>query len=259
MVSGAAHDVARMVRERATMATPRRPARRRPAVVRRPAAGAWGAAGRVLALLVAVVVLGQAGHVGATGGPSYSGAEVAHFEALGLGSEYGGASPVVRRWQGTVRVSLAGEPTADDRATLASVVAELAALVAPVRIDVVQRSADITVHLVPPADFASIVPDYVPGNDGFFSVWWQADVLERGAIVVDRGAPADVRAHLVRHELVQTMGLMIDSDDPGSVLFGRPTRVTSLTALDRVALRLLYDQRIRPGMTAAEVEAAVGT
>lgn len=210
-----------------------------------------------IVLLAVVATQGQAGHVNATERAVYSAAEVAHFEVLGLGSEYGEASPVVRKWRTPVRVGLAGGATAVDRAALSGTIAELAALIDPVRIELVDSTPNLTVHLVPSEAFAATIPGYVPGNDGFFRVWWHDDILDRAEVVVDTGAPPAIRAHLICHEVTQSLGLMIDSADPNSVLFSHPTKVTSLTSLDRAALRLLYDTRVRPGMSAAQVEAAI--
>lgn len=68
----------------------------------------------------------------------------------------------------------------------------------------------------------------------------------------DQG-PRTVEGCLVQ-EVTQVLGLMNDLDPDADSVFSDSGRQVTLTARDRLMLRLLYDRRLRPGMPWAEVE-----
>ena len=100
----------------------------------------------------------------------YTSEEIDYFLEVALGTEFGGGSAVVRRWEQDVRIAVLGSPTAADRQTLADVVADVNALVGPVELQLVDVDPTITVHFLDPSEFSSVEPNYVPGNLGFFWV-----------------------------------------------------------------------------------------
>ena len=65
--------------------------------------------------------------------------------------------------------------------------------------------------------------------------------------------PPLTRASCVHEEMAQAMGLPNDSPDARPSLFNDSLEFAFLTDHDEILLRMLYDPRLRPGMTAAEV------
>ena len=57
----------------------------------------------------------------------------------------------------------------------------------------------------------------------------------------------------VHEEMAQAMGLPNDSPEARPSLFNDDLEFALLTEHDAILLRMLYDPRLRPGMTAAEV------
>ncbi|MCQ8205510.1 DUF2927 domain-containing protein, partial [Vibrio parahaemolyticus] len=60
------------------------------------------------------------------------------------------------------------------------------------------------------------------------------------------------RLSCVHEEMAQAMGLPNDSPDARPSLFNDDLEFALLTDHDAVLLRMLYDPRLRPGMTAAQ-------
>jgi len=65
--------------------------------------------------------------------------------------------------------------------------------------------------------------------------------------------PPFTRLSCVNEEMAQAMGLPNDSPEARPSLFSDSLEFALLTQHDAVLLRMLYDPRLRPGMTAAEV------
>jgi hypothetical protein len=65
--------------------------------------------------------------------------------------------------------------------------------------------------------------------------------------------PPLTRMSCVHEEMAQAMGLPNDSPEARPSLFNDDLEFALLTEHDAILLRMLYDPRLRPGMTAAEV------
>jgi hypothetical protein len=73
------------------------------------------------------------------------------------------------------------------------------------------------------------------------------------AIVLIRAEhPPFTRMSCVQEEMAQAMGLPNDSDEARPSLFNDTREFAFLTEHDAILLRMLYDPRLRPGMTAEE-------
>ena len=79
-----------------------------------------------------------------------------------------------------------------------------------------------------------------------------------GAVIL---IPTDLGRFVVRsciiEELTQAMGLFNDSDDIEPSIFNDSSPSMALTDHDRILLQLLYDERLRPGMSWEEAEPIV--
>ncbi len=88
---------------------------------------------------------------------------------------------------------------------------------------------------------------YAFGDPGNASVYSAVMILIRAE------HPPLTRLSCVHEEMAQAMGLPNDSPDARPSLFNDSLEFALLTEHDEVLLRMLYDPRLRPGMTAAEV------
>lgn len=180
--------------------------------------------------------------------------------AVGLGAEYGGSNGIIVKWSGPVRISLAGKPSAPDKAALDQVVAELGELIAPTSISVVTANENVVVHFAPEAEFDTILPQYEPVNMGYFWTWWDAQpsIAKAEVLISTTGLTQRERNHLIREEVTQMLGLMRDvDDDPKSIFYAAWTDTNSYTESDRQLVRALYCADVRSGMDQNELREAL--
>lgn len=139
---------------------------------------------------------------------------------------------------------------------MAKVISELNELVGDLELELVQGNANVDIHFEPESKFRSILPGYVPGNTGFFWVWWHgSDIYEATVLIAsDQWVPQQIRSHLIREELTQALGLMRDSYSyPESIFYQDWTSVTEYSDIDREIIRILYLDDVVAGMTREDV------
>lgn len=79
-----------------------------------------------------------------------------------------------------------------------------------------------------------------------------------GAMIVIKAELQGVfRTSCIHEELTQALGLMNDSDEVRPSIFNDDQEFALLTEHDEYLIRILYDRRLHPGMTAEEVRAAL--
>ena len=190
----------------------------------------------------------------------------------------------IRRWNGPVRIGLrfgASVPAAQrttDTARVAAYVAELArATRHPIRFDntnpnfIVQIvNEDERLAIAPvayaaisdltPTDLASIVnmPQstyclvYADSKPGTF-------VYRRAFAVIRAEHPDLLRLSCLHEEIAQGLGLANDSPRARPSIFNDNDEFALLTPQDALMLRMLYDPRLTPGMTADEARPVAET
>ncbi len=106
----------------------------------------------------------------------YSVDEIDYFTEIAFGAEFGGATPLLRRWRSgsgpLIRIN--GTPSSTDREVLDSVIAEINRL-APVDIEIVADFPTVEMHFVPQSEFQALLPQAPPGNIGLVWIWWGED------------------------------------------------------------------------------------
>ncbi|TRW99172.1 DUF2927 domain-containing protein [Paracoccus sp. M683] len=183
----------------------------------------------------------------------------------------------LRRWQAPVAMQIAWGAASDiatqrrDRAEIAAFVSRLARVSGhdaglvgdggnfAVLILTEDERRDIGDHLsriipgIPPADIAAL-RDLDPGN--FCTVF----AYSRGAgssyvnavALIRAELPPRLRSSCIHEELAQGMGLANDSPGARPSIFNDDEEFALLTLHDELLLRILYDPRLRPGMSEAE-------
>lgn len=184
--------------------------------------------------------------------------EINYFTLIALGTEFGDSRPVVSKWARPVRVQVHGTPTTADRETLRSVMVEVNRLLGEEKLLLVERDPNLKLYFVPQSQFSDYDPDYVPGNKGFATVFWDAQnrIYKGIVLVTTEGITQQERSHLIREELTQALGLLKDTYDyPDSIFYQAWTDTTEYAEIDRKLIRMLYLPQIRPGMAEIEVRA----
>ncbi|MGN7869274.1 DUF2927 domain-containing protein [Paracoccus sp. 22332] len=213
------------------------------------------------------------------------------FIAIALRDEYGaggiqardsGTPAPLRRWQDPVRIQMEFGAVVDvaTRRAYRVEVSQFAARLAQATghsVSLAENGGNFVVMVLSDDERRAIGPrlaQLVPGipaqdiavmqaldADNFCTVF----AYSRGASPVYSNAVALIRAELppllqtscIHEELAQGMGLANDSPDARPSIFNDDEEFALLTRHDELLLRILYDPRLRPGMSAAEAEPIV--
>jgi hypothetical protein len=192
----------------------------------------------------------------------FSADEINYFIEVALGTEFGDSQPVVARWARPVRIKVNGSPTPADRQTLLSVIEEINTLLGEEKLTLVERDPNLNLYFVPRARFTELDPDYVPGNEGFASVFWDGDhrIYRAIVLITTERVTQRERSHLIREELTQSLGLLKDSFKyPDSIFYQPWTDTQTYAPIDRALIRILHLPQLRPGMTEIEVRAVLNS
>ena len=195
------------------------------------------------------------------------------FLTLSFGSDLRiGARPRgIRRFDHPIRAAVIAGGSIDRAAAMRRVLEEYAAKVPNLQLSIAADTvgADIEVRLIDEKNFksalqaafgAKITKTFVARTDPqcMTSVKSNAggDILRSVSfIIVDKGE--DVFLDCAYHELLHAFGLSNhDQHNPWTTL-NQKRMVGYLSVYDRALLTLLYDPRIRPGMTAKQARAAL--
>ncbi len=213
---------------------------------------------------------------------------VRNFERIALYDEYvsvGGrfmrseTPALLRRWERPVRVGVVTGPSVDpdmamkDRANVAVFTRQLARLTGHDVALTDGPDANFLVMVLSSSEQAqaaaltrAVYPEFEPAViaalgatpiDTFCTAYAFSDrerPSEYAAVMVLIRAehPPLTRMSCVHEEMAQAMGLPNDSPDARPSLFNDSLEFAFLTDHDAILLRMLYDPRLRPGMSAAE-------
>lgn len=176
------------------------------------------------------------------------------------GFEFGSAPHVVYKWTHDIEVSVSGSLGDSDKSAVRTVIADLNELIAPLQVRQVASGGDITIWYGEDSEFSRRLPGYTPGNRGYFQVKYGMDYsLHASSILISTEVNAAARAHLVREELTQSLGFFSDSwTEEASIFYQGWTTISRYSEQDKAIIRMLYDSRIKPGMTPARVHSILG-
>jgi hypothetical protein len=203
---------------------------------------------------VASIFLGGCGPDSVSADTDDLAAQHAYFAEVVLGTETGSGPRVVRKWTGDLRIAVSGEPTEEDLQTLSEVITDLNELVAPVALRVTSETPTVDAHFVPEAEFSSVLPEYRPPSRGFHWVNWNeyGEIQHATILISTTGLSQAERSHIIREELTQSLGLLMDSRRyPDSIFYSGWTTTSEFSDLDRSVIRLLYSPEIQPGTVPA--------
>ena len=183
--------------------------------------------------------------------------------------ESGRELPGLSRFEGPVRVRVAGAADAGLRGDLDALLARLRAE-AGLDIGVTASSdAEIVVEIVPRAAFSVTVPDaacfVVPGASSWGEFlaergtpdqdWTTLHVREQAAIFIPGDAAPQAIRDCLHEEIAQALGPLNDLYRLPDSVFNDDNVHVTLTGFDMLVLRVLHEPELRPGMTREEVAA----
>ncbi len=175
------------------------------------------------------------------------------FERIAFTSEYGGQNRAGRliRWSGPVRVRLTGHMPDRFRVEVERQLAELRAL-SGLAIEIAQEGAE---GLPPPMtiEFSNSRggTTFEPDAPCRTLIWEDRYVISKVQIYI-APYPDYVRRHCIAEEVTQALGLADDSPLIRDSIYHDASARQRIAPWDALMVRVLYDPRLKPGMTKAE-------
>ena len=195
----------------------------------------------------------------------YSEASVNYFLEIALCPEFEVCTnPRVKKWNSEIRIQLNGNYNESDERQLDNIISELSNLTG-LSIKKVTNNANINIYFVNQSQFKRYIPEYNESNsqEGLYAVKSSnSDNIFYEATICIKNNIDDVKKyHLLREELTQSLGLTDDSElYTNSVFQQNPQyKPTQYSDIDKEVIRLLYDNKIKPGMNRAEVKSVLAT
>lgn len=190
---------------------------------------------------------------------------IAGFEAVVFGAEIRGAfsdTSYLKKFAGPVLFEIRNLAAIDRSGAVEGFVRQIDRQIEGLDARLAQggERANFTVHVVDRADYARVGreiyrnPFYgVPGNCIVRTVFGRRGITRSDALIVSDEGDARFRRCLVE-EILQGLGPLNENDAAPQSVFNDTSRITNFTPFDRVLLNMLYDPRLRPGLSQAEAE-----
>ncbi|MBB3951955.1 DUF2927 domain-containing protein [Aureimonas jatrophae] len=185
------------------------------------------------------------------------------FETVVFGAEYTGAfsdSSYVKKFVRPVRVAIEARASSDRSAAVRAFVRQMGRSIRGLDIAMAARGepGNFTVHVVDRAAYGETVRRIygnplmeTPGNCIVRTLYGRDGITRSDAVLVSDEGDALFRRCLVE-ELLQGLGPLNDNSDAADSVFNDTSRLTSFTPYDRLILNMLYDPRLRPGLSQTE-------
>ncbi|MBS1180677.1 MAG: hypothetical protein H6Q99_557 [Proteobacteria bacterium] len=186
------------------------------------------------------------------------------FQKTVFGVEYGGlaAGSGVKKFNGAVRIRVVNLADKDRQREITGFVARLPRLVRglDIRMAGPGDSPNFTVYVVDRADYVDTVRTdvlgssraAVPGQCLVRVFPSSLGIVRSTAVIVSDEGDSLFRRCMVE-EILQGLGPMNDNAALYASVFNDRSRHDRLMPFDRAVVSMLYDRRIRPGMTSTEV------
>ncbi len=206
--------------------------------------------------------------------PHYTDAEIIDgFFKVAFGAEYrlSGRSDRIRKYVAPVRIAIDGDASRRRRTELTRIIADIGRHIRHLDIALATEpaQANMTVTLVRDRDLHRTIarrfgpeharamrrrldPQCLSGfrkNDRF--------EIERSEAILPVDADRTIFRSCAYEELLQALGPINDTDTVPWTTFNDDVRATAFGVYDQLLLNILYDPRIKPGMTADEVRAVL--
>lgn len=186
---------------------------------------------------------------------TYPPATVDYFVAIALGTQYGDATPVIRKWYRDLHIQVLGTTTPDDLKTLRKTIEDLNELMTGINLFLSYYEPNVSVYFSPESDFKKILPEYVPKYDGFFWTWWNENTITEAKILIaDRDVTQERRSHNIRQLLTRCIGFLNNSKlYPESIFYSEHSETKEFAEIDRMLIRIMYNTNIKHGQTEKDV------
>lgn len=189
---------------------------------------------------------------------------IAYFKEIALGFEFGTASEVTRKWTKTIKVYTYGAINSTMDSTLTAVITDIERITGDnfsLELVETEEEANFKLFVGSYIDYGNEFPDkreLLEFNMGLFSLRFDGNnEFTTGEMYVDTERTTENRRiHILREELVQSLGLAKDSNSYSDSIFNQniEASVTAFSSLDEELIRLLYHPDMKTGLNEQEVD-----
>jgi hypothetical protein len=194
----------------------------------------------------------------------YTAEEMSYFKEIALQVEYGSQMNRIHKWTKELHVKIMGYPSSEDKRALDSTLEILNELSENLKLRYASENeqANVQVYFIPHSEFmkhtsiTSIQESIFRSNWGLAAVWWnkQGEIYQAEILIATDFPNAVERAHLIREELTQSLGLLNDSWKEPESIFYQGWGTQDYTMLDKKLIQILYNGKIRPNMQEKDIE-----
>lgn len=196
----------------------------------------------------------------------YTQEEVSYFKEIALQVEYGSGMHQIHKWVEELKIKVIGAPTTEDLEALESTMDNLNALSENLHLRHAKKdeATNMEIYFIPHSEFLTkgyVEESVLKDNWGLGVIWWNRfGEINRAVILIatDRTNSTE-RAHLIREEVTQSLGLLNDSWEDSESLFYQGWGTQNYTVRDEKVVQILYDPRIKPNMAELDVDRALMT
>lgn len=185
------------------------------------------------------------------------------FNEVVLDAEFvnSGNATLVQKWNSSIAYALIGEPTEADRAVVSNMVFAMNGISGfPGMYEVSgPASANFNIYFVSQEEMIEILGDNFYGCDGGVTIWWDgAQQIYKGTICIRTDLDQYVRNSVIMEEIYNGLGPVQDTDlRSDSLIYSGYSTPQQMTQVDVLIMKLLYNSKIRCGMSAAECEKVI--
>ena len=189
------------------------------------------------------------------------------FMRVVMSAEYGGNSKFgrsVKKYDSTVRFAIINHSKRDRRATIKKFVGGLPKKIAGLKTSVVSSSkqANFRIHVVDKDQYADVIRNNIYGDPKkrvrgkcFVRVLASHDQESIGStdVVIKSDDGERLFQRCMVEEILQGLGPLADRGNKKYSIFNTASQHSSFTIHDQVLMNILYDPRIKPGMSKSQV------
>ena len=185
------------------------------------------------------------------------------FQEVALDAEYvdSGDATRVQKWGDEITYALLGAPTDADREVVFQMVNTLNSITGfPGMKEITDTAAaELKIHFVAEPEMLNLLGDNFYGCDGGVQFWYDSDnKIYDGTICIRTDLDQYVRNSVIMEEIYNGLGPVQDTDlRSDSLIYSGYSTPQGMTQVDMLIMKLLYNSKIRCGMSAAECEKVI--
>ena len=188
---------------------------------------------------------------------------ITYYNEVVLDAEYssGGNASLVQKWISPIHYIVYGSPTQKDRTVLSNYVSWLNTIPGfpGMQETSVDAQADLRIYFCSHSEMINILGSNMYYADGGVTFWYNgANQIYQEIICIRTDIDQTVRNSVILEEIYNGLGPVQDTAlRTDSIIYTDYSTPQSLTAVDELLLKLLYNPQIKCGMNATQCEAVI--